>query len=680
MIHHLLIGIPGSGKSTLAAQWVERDRNCRIVSTDQIREQLFGNADAQKDWAKVEAEAITQVKQAIAAGQSVIYDATNAKRAWRMDLLQKLAAVGATEWIGWQLDVPLEECVRRDQQRERQVGTEIVRMYEGMLQRFKPIAAEGFLAVYKVPVTGGTFNFQEMDRLQAQVARSILNRSNKNAENELHQYSALIDFERLMYLLALLIRHPGAGDFHVHNPQMLETLVKKPIAVGDPVQEIAALMEALYGSVYADCEKLSADLEWLEQNGFFNQHNRETKISLEDYAGDRSQLEQHTYSDRDRFLRLVTAIRLLVHEPYYALEDEGSVLDSFHQYLQQSTYISKNELRKDIEYVLNPYQILAPVSSRRRGYFVGATVLTTDELLNAFRVMRSQVESLEDPIALQHYQTVEQKLYLSRLLSPETAKSDYPIRAIANQVIVDLKELPASTLYRKLDLLSEAIVRGDLLEVGRVPETGKPENYPHEASSFHIYPLQILFHNIGWYLGYECAEGEAPHLLRFERLDRLIWRRSLGKSRGSKAQWQALKCLQRLREVSYSLHLGNDARLQEQYLSSDRKIRRKAEVTLELWCSNYAFRYISEGTKRFPPRLMKMSKRPNSYLSTDPATGDQQHPHWLRVTLPVWVLEDWELRRWIVGFGKDIKVKSPEAMVKGVRSLAKEIFDLYNNE
>ena len=82
---HFLIGPPGCGKSTFAKKLAELG-NCRIVSTDAIRGQLFGEESIQGDWGAIETEAISQIHSCITARQSVIYDATNAKRAWRMDL------------------------------------------------------------------------------------------------------------------------------------------------------------------------------------------------------------------------------------------------------------------------------------------------------------------------------------------------------------------------------------------------------------------------------------------------------------------------------------------------------------------------------------------------------------------------------------------------------------------
>ncbi len=73
----MLIGMPASGKSTLAQQMANHWPDAVVISSDQIRSRLFGDANAQQDWQRVQAEIDTELTQAIAAGQTVTYDATS---------------------------------------------------------------------------------------------------------------------------------------------------------------------------------------------------------------------------------------------------------------------------------------------------------------------------------------------------------------------------------------------------------------------------------------------------------------------------------------------------------------------------------------------------------------------------------------------------------------------------
>ena len=62
---HFLIGSPGSGKSTLAAQMIQSISSSQIISTDQIRAQLYGDAATQGNWAEIESVVLTEIKEAI---------------------------------------------------------------------------------------------------------------------------------------------------------------------------------------------------------------------------------------------------------------------------------------------------------------------------------------------------------------------------------------------------------------------------------------------------------------------------------------------------------------------------------------------------------------------------------------------------------------------------------------
>jgi predicted kinase len=83
MLSHFLIGVPGAGKSTFA-QLLAQTGDYQIISTDTIRQQLYGDEIIQGNWLEIETEVINQIEQAVTAQTPVIYDATKAKRAWRM--------------------------------------------------------------------------------------------------------------------------------------------------------------------------------------------------------------------------------------------------------------------------------------------------------------------------------------------------------------------------------------------------------------------------------------------------------------------------------------------------------------------------------------------------------------------------------------------------------------------
>jgi predicted kinase len=139
-----LIGCPSSGKSTLANQLIKQIPNYRIISTDQIRQKLFGDESIQGNWQLIETEIFAQIQQQLTAGNSIIYDATNAKRPWRIALLQKLKSIDNLDIIGLHLQTLLEICKQWNKQRQREVPEPIIESYYQALKQFPPIPAEGF--------------------------------------------------------------------------------------------------------------------------------------------------------------------------------------------------------------------------------------------------------------------------------------------------------------------------------------------------------------------------------------------------------------------------------------------------------------------------------------------------------------------------------------------------------
>jgi len=155
---HILIGCPGCGKSTFAAQLNQLYPTAKIISTDQIRAELFGDEIIQGDWALVEEQVIIQIQEAIQAERTVIYDATNAKKEWRVALLKQLTTLSSKECnqelqgIGWYLQTPLEICKAWNKKRIRQVPELVIEELFQSLQDNPPDESEGFVVVNWVKV------------------------------------------------------------------------------------------------------------------------------------------------------------------------------------------------------------------------------------------------------------------------------------------------------------------------------------------------------------------------------------------------------------------------------------------------------------------------------------------------------------------------------------------------
>ncbi|TAE61372.1 MAG: WYL domain-containing protein [Nostocales cyanobacterium] len=684
-ICHFLIGVPGSGKSTFATKLAQLG-NCHIISTDAVREKLYGDAAIQGTWEEIEANIISAVVNAITDGVNVIYDATNAKRIWRLDLLEKLnvAVDFPVLWMGWYLTTPLEICKQWNQKRCRQVPEHIIdNMYQSLLE-FPPIAGEGFVLLKEVDLTSPKFDFQQIVNTIKQLDRTIINRSNRNSQMTFHAYSKLLDFERLMYLISVIIKYPGIGNLQTNNPKILTQIFGYLPEFSSSVEEISGFINQLHGKIYADQKSITQDLIWLQNNSLIGVNNisqiPQNTINGGDYIGNYpSALVTHPYSDLTAFQRLLSIIRLIFHHPFLLYAGEGS-LKTLVAALPKYENIhghSLDSVRKDIEKVLKPYQIL-PEFSMRDGYFAGSGILSALELQQIFQVLESQAKSLNDPIALEIYEKFASRMEKSKLGGSEI----YQVRAIANRSMIDTKYLPKESLIRNIQQLEEAIYNRELLELNRFPGGGKFAK--DEEGFFLAFPLQIVFSNYAWYLGYELMSGENKGLLRFERLDRLFIGKPQIITRSQTEQETALNRLQQLSEICGSIFVGYNHQEQKQFLDGNNQERSQLSITVELWFNDAMFKFIAEGTKRFPQQQMKMSlpttgrksNLPKSIFSLKP-TGDNQFPNRFQVTLPKWCLNDIELLRWILGFKAGVKVVKPKALVEEIKRIGEDIVNIY---
>lgn len=141
---HMLVGIPGSGKSFYAKNLCKRERAV-AVSTDSIRERLFGSESRQKNSYLVFDEAFAEIDRLLGEGRSVVFDATNVSRDRRVKFLKKFKDVPVE---GHVCDTPYATAWQR-------AGTRKRRIDEAVLTKFAknfefPVMAEGFQALHIV--------------------------------------------------------------------------------------------------------------------------------------------------------------------------------------------------------------------------------------------------------------------------------------------------------------------------------------------------------------------------------------------------------------------------------------------------------------------------------------------------------------------------------------------------
>ena len=135
----MLVGLPASGKSTYAGKYARI--GWRIISSDSIREELFGDASIQKEPSKVFARMLERLEISMNNNENIIIDATNLTVKNRAFFLQTIANYSYTV-VAIIFNTPLEECKKRNSERKRQVPIEVI---EHMAKKIElPSKNEGF--------------------------------------------------------------------------------------------------------------------------------------------------------------------------------------------------------------------------------------------------------------------------------------------------------------------------------------------------------------------------------------------------------------------------------------------------------------------------------------------------------------------------------------------------------
>ena len=138
----MMIGLPGSGKSTIANR---NEGQSLVLSTDAIRGELFGDDNIQRSPDKVFETVKRRIVESLNGGcDTVVMDATNLRKKNRIPFIAEIRARVNSDikvvahWVA----VPYAECLKRDGERDRQVGADAIRkMY---LNISPPGYEEGF--------------------------------------------------------------------------------------------------------------------------------------------------------------------------------------------------------------------------------------------------------------------------------------------------------------------------------------------------------------------------------------------------------------------------------------------------------------------------------------------------------------------------------------------------------
>lgn len=383
----------------------------------------------------------------------------------------------------------------------------------------------------------------------------------------------------------------------------------------------------------------------------------------------------HSYSTLPAFERLLLLIATFTRYPGAGcINLTQSDSDESHDTLQEVlVYLQKVASELDVE--LPPYShhtIQSDLKTLRRyglleqrtyrwGYYLGTGAMNREELKVALNALHSQAKYQGDLQISRIYQK------LTRRLRGLNLKDEmfYPVRTQLDRVIIytDPEEMMAKrkyrgTLFEKLDVLEAAITKGQAIELYRCRNPYNPGKTRHEQ----IYPLQLIYADIAWYLLQEdCKNG---HLV-LSRLDRFseYFKVLNDRGRGADAQWKSLHTAHRLLEAGWGLSLGSRENQQ-------REIRGELElVEVRVRFFPAVMSFIQEGEKRHPKQDIKLGPKGKD--------GKLAYVDYI-VKLPERSLE--EFCRWVHRFMGNAQFIYPQCLADKHQQAARALLERYATE
>jgi predicted DNA-binding transcriptional regulator YafY len=392
--------------------------------------------------------------------------------------------------------------------------------------------------------------------------------------------------------------------------------------------------------------------------------------------------KSHPYAQPEAFQRLMLLIATLVKYPgvgaaeplaqrdyqegqhHNALEE---LQEKFRE-LAQTTgielspdYPSPPTLRKDLGR-LREYGILEP-NMYRWGYYLGTGVMTKTELRVALNALESLAKYQADPQVRQLYHNLTRRL---QGLSWE--KDDdlfYPIRQNLNRSIESTdpeemitKQQNAHNLFSCLETLESAIIKGQAIEISR----HRDPYHEREIGMSLVWPLQLIYHNIAWYLLYEECKDHCFVVVRLSRF-RDYCQIITAKGREITAQKQSLEQAHRLLDNGWGLNLGS---VENQRLELDGKLN-LIPITVRFFPPVSLF--IAEGDLRHPKQKLKFGQKDT--ITKQPKYVDYS------IELPPRSLNEFSI--WLQRYGANVQVISPPELKEQHHQMALSLLARYQS-
>lgn len=142
----ITIGIAGAGKSTFVNMWAEGRPHYTVISSDKIREEIFGDESNQNNNELVFKILYNRAVSLLNSGENVIIDATNTNPIFRQQLIDYIRenTNDDVSIVGWVFPSTVENAVHNNKQRARKVPEAAIRKMHDSMVKYPPKKDEGF--------------------------------------------------------------------------------------------------------------------------------------------------------------------------------------------------------------------------------------------------------------------------------------------------------------------------------------------------------------------------------------------------------------------------------------------------------------------------------------------------------------------------------------------------------